>query len=56
MGGEAFELVDWFIVADLAEEVAERVEVPVVLGGVADGGLVVEFGMLGNEMHVPCSA
>src|SRR5918993_2301378 len=52
VGGEAFELVDAFVVTDLPEQVGDGGEAAVALCGDAFERLVVELGVLGDELHV----
>ena|SRR6266536_3166545 len=51
-GGEAFELVDAFVVTDLAEQVGEGREGAIALRGGGFEWLVVELGVLGDIPHV----
>jgi hypothetical protein len=52
MGREAFVLVDSFVMADLAEQIAEGVEAFVIVRSVAHDRLPIESRMLGDEAHV----
>src|SRR5260370_22934571 len=50
--GEAFLLVDPFVVADLAEQVGQRLETPVVAGKRRLERLGLPPRILGHELHV----